>query len=70
MCGEAASNTHYVPLLIGLGLDEFSMNSSAILKTKKIVTNLNRKQCEELAEKVLKAISDKEVENILKEFKY
>jgi len=70
MCGEAASNIHYIPLLIGLGLDEFSMNSSAILETKKIITNLTKKQCEILAEKILKASSDKEVEQILKEFKY
>ena len=70
MCGEAASNIHYIPLLIGLGLDEFSMNSSAILETKKIITNLTKKQCEILVEKILKASSDKEVEQILKEFKY
>lgn len=70
MCGEAASNIHYIPLLIGLGLDEFSMNSSAILETKKIITQLNKKRCEILVDDVLKATSDKEVENILKEFKY
>lgn len=70
MCGEAASNIHYIPFLIGLGLDEFSMNSSDILVTKKIITNLNKKQCEILAEEVLKVSSDKEVEEILKEFKY
>lgn len=70
MCGEAASNIHYVPLLIGLGLDEFSMNSSAILETKKIITQLERKKCQKLSEEILKASSDKEVEKILKEFKY
>lgn len=70
MCGEAASNIHYVPLLIGLGLDEFSMNPSAILQTKKIISQLNKKECEALVNKVLNATSDKEVENILKEFKY
>lgn len=70
MCGEAASNTHYVPLLIGLGLDEFSMNSSEILETKKIITKLDKKSCENLAIKVLNATSDKEVEKILKRFEY
>ena len=70
MCGEAASNIHYIPLLIGLGLDEFSMNSSAVLESKKIINNLNKKKCEDLAEEVLKCISDKEVEKILKEFEY
>ena len=70
MCGEAASNIHYIPLLIGLGLDEFSMNSSAILETKKIITHLEKSKCEILAKKVLNEVSDKEVEEILKEFKY
>lgn len=70
MCGEAASNIHYIPLLIGLGLDEFSMNSSAILETKKVITHLEKSKCEELAKKVLMAVSDKEVEEILKRFKY
>lgn len=68
MCGEAASNSHYVPLLIGLGLDEFSMNSSAVLETKKIITELNKKDCDVLAQKVLNATTDKEVEQIIKEF--
>lgn len=70
MCGEAASNVHYIPLLIGLGLDEFSMNSSAVLETKKIITHLQRDKCEDLAKEVLMAVSDKEVEEILKRFKY
>ena len=69
MCGEAASNIHYIPLLIGLGLDELSMNSSAVLETKKVIMNLDKSQCEILADNVLKANSDKEVEDILKEFK-
>lgn len=70
MCGEAASNMHYVPLLIGLGLDEFSMNSSEILEIKKIITQLDKKRCEVLATNVLKLVSDKEVEKKLKEFRY
>ena len=70
MCGEAASNIHYIPLLIGLGIDEFSMNFSAILETKKIITHLERSKCEDLAKEVLMAISDKEVEEILKQFEY
>ena len=68
MCGEAASNFQYIPLLIGLGLDEFSMNSSAILQAKKTITELNRSECENLAKEVLEFSSDKEVEKRLKEF--
>ena len=68
MCGEAASNFQYIPLLIGMGLNEFSMNSSAILQAKKTITKLNKKDCEKLVAEVLKFSSDKEVEEKLKEF--
>lgn len=68
MCGEAASNFQYIPLLIGMGLNEFSMNSSAILQAKKTITNLNKKECEKLVEDILKCKSDKEVEKMLKAF--
>ena len=68
MCGEAASNFQYIPLLIGMGLNEFSMNSSAILQAKKTITNLNKKECEKLVDEVLEFSSDKEVEEKLKEF--
>lgn len=68
MCGEAASNFQYIPLLIGMGLDEFSMNSSSVLQAKKTITELNKKDCEKLVEEVLQASSDKEIEKKLKEF--
>ena len=68
MCGEAASNFQYIPLLIGMGLNEFSMNSSAILQAKKTITELNKKDCEKLVDEVLEFSSDKEVEKRLKEF--
>lgn len=68
MCGEAASNFQYIPLLIGMGLNEFSMNSSAILQAKKTITELNKKDCEKLVGEVLQLSSDKEVETKLKEF--
>lgn len=68
MCGEAASNFQYIPLLIGMGLNEFSMNSSAVLQAKKTITQLNKKDCEKLVDEVLQFSSDKEVEERLKEF--
>ena len=68
MCGEAASNFQYIPLLIGMGLNEFSMNSSAILQAKKTITELNKCECEKLVEEVLQLASDKDVEKILKKF--
>ena len=68
MCGEAEGDELYIPLLIGLGLDEFSMNSSSILKARKTIRKLNKDKCKELAEEILKLSSAEDVENKLKKF--
>lgn len=68
MCGEAAGDELYIPLLIGLGLDEFSMNSNSILKARKIISNLEKTECEKLAERILMLSSAEEVEKELKKF--
>lgn len=68
MCGEAAGDSIYIPLLLGLGLDEFSMNASKILKARKIISNLEYRECKELADKVLKMSSATEIEKLLVDF--
>lgn len=68
MCGEAAGDELLIPLLIGVGLDEFSMNSNKILKARKIISQLEKSKCEKLVEKVLRLNSANEVEKKLKEF--
>ena len=68
MCGEAAGDELLIPLLIGLGLDEFSMNSNKILKARKIISQLEKTKCEKLVEEVLRLNSANEVEKKLKEF--
>ena len=68
MCGEAAGDELYIPLLIGLGLDEFSMNSNNILKARKRISELEKFDCKELAEEILRMTSAKDVEEKLKEF--
>lgn len=42
MCGEAASDLHYIPILLGLWLDHFSMAAPCIPKAKKTVCDLTR----------------------------
>lgn len=37
MCGELASEKDFIPLLIGMGLDEFSVNTGAVLKTRRAI---------------------------------
>ena len=68
MCGEAAGDPTFIPLLVGLGLDEFSMNSNSILRARKTINNLNAKECEKLSEEIMNMSSAKEVEKRLKEF--
>lgn len=68
MCGEAAGDTSFIPLLVGLGLDEFSMNSNSILRARKTINNLNSEECEKISEEIIQMSSAKEVEKRLKEF--
>ena len=65
MCGEAAGDPSFIPLLIGLGLDEFSMNANKILQARKLVRELNFKECQKLAEEVLKLNSSEEIKRKL-----
>ena len=69
MCGEAAGDLFYIPLLIGLGLDEFSMNSNSLLNARKRINNLDKAECVKLSEEILQMSSAEEVEERLKKFK-
>ena len=53
MCGEMAGEEYAVPLLLGLGLDEFSMSATSILPARKMVRSLSQKAMKELAKKAL-----------------
>ena len=68
MCGEAAGDPTFIPLLVGLGLDEFSMNSNNILKARRTINNLNKEACVKLSEEILQIASAEEVEKRLREF--
>ena len=68
MCGEAAGDVKFIPLLVGLGLDEFSMNANKILKARKLITELSLGECENLANKVLQLDSTEDVKMILNNF--
>lgn len=53
MCGEMAGDETAIPLLLGLGLDEFSMSATSILKARSQIKKLNKSEMESLANKVL-----------------
>ena len=54
MCGEMAGDQTAVPLLLGLGLDEFSMSATSILKTRSLMKRLDTTKMAELADRALK----------------
>jgi phosphotransferase system enzyme I (PtsI) len=53
MCGEMAGDETAIPILIGLGLDEFSMSATSILKARSQIRNLKKSAMEKLAQEVL-----------------
>lgn len=53
MCGEMAGDQIAVPLLVGLGLDEFSMSATSILKTRSLLKKLDSNEMKELSAKAL-----------------
>ena len=66
MCGAMAGEEYAVPVLLGLGLDEFSMSATQILKARKMVTNLSKKEMEGLAEEALKQATAEDVLALVK----
>ena len=65
MCGEFAADARAVPLLLGMGLDEFSMASNEIAAVRYQVRGLAAKQTAELARRALAAGTEKEVRGLL-----
>lgn len=68
MCGEAAGDVKFIPLLVGLGLDEFSMNANKILRARKLITDLDFEECKQLAKEILQLDSTEDVKNRLEKF--
>ncbi|MED3623360.1 phosphoenolpyruvate--protein phosphotransferase [Bacillus thermocopriae] len=53
MCGEMAGDETAIPVLLGLGLDEFSMSATSILKARSLIKGLKKSDMEQLAQEVL-----------------
>ena len=54
VCGEMAGQLSCVPLLVGLGVDELSMNIYSIPKVKKLLNSITKSECEEILGSALK----------------
>lgn len=66
MCGAMAGEPYAVPLLLGMGLDEFSMSATQILKARKMVTSLDKNEAAKLAEEALKQATAEDVLALVK----
>lgn len=68
MCGEAASDPMMIPLLLAFGLNEFSMSASAILSSRKMITNYSSAELQAVADQALSFTTTKEVEDYMRAF--
>lgn len=70
LCGELGSDPLATPILIGLGLDDVSLNPQAIPRCKKAITQLSFIEAETIASEALKQESAAKVRELLRTFKY
>lgn len=68
MCGEAASDERMIPLLVAMGLDEYSITPTAVLKTRKVIAEQSHDDLQEALNRALTANSAEEVEKIVSEY--
>ncbi|HAX72589.1 MAG TPA: phosphoenolpyruvate--protein phosphotransferase [Firmicutes bacterium] len=61
MCGEMAGDQTAIPLLLGLGLDEFSMSATSILPARSLISKLSKAEMETLANEALNKSTVEEV---------
>jgi phosphotransferase system enzyme I (PtsI) len=65
MCGEMAGEPQYLPILLGLGFDELSMNAISVLRVKKILRRCSKVEAEKLVAHALSFPTAQEVESFL-----
>ncbi|EIA21264.1 phosphotransferase system enzyme I [Listeria fleischmannii subsp. coloradonensis] len=68
MCGEMAGDQTAIPLLLGLGLDEFSMSASSILKSRSLIKRLDQTEMVKLADEALNKATAEEVVELVEKY--
>lgn len=68
MCGSMAGDPLAAPLLLGLGLDEWSMEAGGLSRMKERLAILYRQECRELAKRILRLDTPQAVRQALEEF--
>jgi phosphotransferase system enzyme I (PtsI) len=67
VCGEMGGDPTYVPLLVGLGVQVFSVSPATLLEIKKVIRSLTKQEAREICDKVFQFDSDREVDAYLGE---
>lgn len=65
MCGEMAGDLRAIPILIGMGLDEFSMNAPSILRARDLIRKVSYNSFKKVAEEVLMMATSEDIEQYL-----
>ena len=68
MCGEMANNAYAVPLLMAMGLDEFSMSSSQILRVRSLINQLNTRKLQPLVHRAIHAETAVAVQELVEKY--
>jgi phosphotransferase system enzyme I (PtsI) len=66
MCGEMAGTPHHIPLLLGIGLDELSMNSQSIPDIKRVIRLLNVADARSFLQEVLQMKTARSIFELIK----
>lgn len=69
MCGEMAGDETAIPLLLGLGLDEFSMSATSILKARRQINGLSKNEMTELANRAVDCATQEEVIELVNNYR-
>ena len=65
MCGESAGDQRMIPILLGFGLDEFSMSPISILPARKLINSLSYKEMQEFSNEILSIGTAKEIKEYI-----
>jgi len=67
LCGEMAGELLAIPILLGLGLDEFSMNPPAVPFAKRLIRSISMEHARQVAETAINLKGDQEIRNYVQE---
>ena len=68
MCGELAGDERATLLLLGMGLDEFSMSAISVPRIKKLIRHVNYQEVKALADEALQKPTSAEIEQLIQAF--